>query len=399
MTDLTKELIITDDTYVMHTYNRFPIVIDHGEGSYIWDTDGNKYLDMLAGIAVNILGYGDETLANAIGEQAKKLMHTSNLFYTAPQSLLAKKLVELSGMKKAFFCNSGAEANEAALKLAKKAAKNEENPLKTKVISATNSFHGRTLGAITATGQVKYQKSFTPLIPGFDYIEYNNIKQLEDTIDDNTCAVIMEIIQGESGVRPATKEFLLAARELCTKYHAALIFDEVQTGMGRTGKMFAFEHFDIKPDILTLAKMLGGGFPIGACLASEKFAGVFTPGDHASTFGGNPLACTAALVTINKVEELNLLENSAKLGDYLKEALANLPHVKEVRGCGLMIGIEFDVPIAKKVLSFGFKNQIILNAIGESIIRLVPPLILSEYDADIAIKAINKSILDTIVAE
>ena len=396
MTDLTKELIEIDDKYVMHTYKRFPMIITHGKGCFVWDTEGNKYLDLIAGIAVNMLGYGDEVLADAIGCQAKKLMHTSNLFYTAPQSLLAKKLVELSKMKKAFFCNSGAEANEAALKLAKKSAKVADDSNKLQIISATNSFHGRTLGAITATGQVKYQKSFTPLIPGFDYIEYNNITQLEEMMSDNTCAVIMEPIQGESGVRPANKDFLIAARELCDKYNATLIFDEVQTGMGRTGKMFAFEHFDVKPDILTLAKMLGGGFPIGACLAGEKLADVFEPGDHASTFGGNPLASTAALATIDRCEELGLVENSAKIGAYLKDKLKEITNVKEARGSGLMIGIEFDFPIAQKVLKNSFKNGVIVNAIGDSIIRLVPPLIISKDEADIAINAIEKSVINAL---
>ena len=392
MTNLTKELIEIDNEYVLHTYNRFPMVITHGKGCFIFDSDGNKYLDMIAGIAVNMLGYGDDILAEAIGEQAKKLMHTSNLFYTAPQSLLAKKLVELSGMKKAFFCNSGAEANEAALKIAKKAAKQEDNPTKTQIISATNSFHGRTLGAITATGQVKYQKSFTPLIPGFDYIEYNNISQLEEIMSENTCAVIMEPIQGESGVHPAQKDFLLKTRELCDKYKAALIFDEVQTGMGRTGKTFAFEHFGVKPDILTLAKMLGAGFPIGACLASENYADVFCPGDHASTFGGNPLAATAALVTISRMEELKLVENSAQIGAYLIEKLSKIKGIKEIRGIGLMIGIELENPNAKEILSKGFEEGIIINAIGDNIIRLVPPLVISKEEADMALKILSKII-------
>ena len=389
MTELTKEIISTDDTYVMHTYNRFPIVIERGEGCYVWDTDGKKYLDLVGGIAVNILGHGDAPLAEAIAEQAKKLIHISNIFYTVPQATLAKKLTTLAGMKKAFFCNSGAEANEAALKLAKKAAKLSGNEKKTKIVSALNSFHGRTLGAITATGQTKYQKSFTPLVPGFDYIEYNNI-EATDIIDDDTCAVIMEPVQGESGVHPATKEFLLAVREKCDKHNVALIFDEVQTGNGRCGKMFAYEIFGVKPDILTTAKMLGGGFPIGCCMAGEKYMNIFAPGDHASTFGGTPLACSAALAVLKRMEELNLIEKCEKNGEYFRQQLKEVPFVKEVRGYGLMIGAEFEKDITKKIASLGFNYGLIMNSIGDRIIRFVPPLIISRSDIDFAVKTIKK---------
>ncbi|MBP5273530.1 MAG: acetylornithine transaminase [Abditibacteriota bacterium] len=392
MNDKTKELMRIDDTFVMHTYGRFPVVLEYGEGAYVYDTEGRKYLDMVGGIAVNMLGYGNKKLASAIGEQAARLMHTSNLFYTAPQSLLAEKLVKLSGLKKAFFCNSGAEANEAALKLARKAAKLTENPRKTRVISAYNSFHGRTMGAITATGQAKYQKNFAPLVPDFDYIEYNNLEQLENAVDKNTCAVIMEPVQGESGVHPAEKEFLAAVRRLCTENKAAMILDEVQTGMGRTGRMFAFERFGVKPDILTLAKMLGGGFPIGACLAGEGYQDVFAPGDHASTFGGNPLAATAALTTLKICEEEGLVENADKTGAYLRGLLKGAECVKEARGFGLMIGVEFEKPIAKKILAAGFEEGIILNAIGDSVIRLVPPLILTEAQAEEAAGKIGRCI-------
>ncbi|MBQ7256444.1 MAG: aspartate aminotransferase family protein [Abditibacteriota bacterium] len=378
-----------DEDYVMHTYGRFPIVIERGEGCYCYDTEGNKYLDLIGGIAVNILGYGDPVLGEAIGKQAKNIIHTSNLFYTIPQPRLAKRLTTLAGMRKAFFCNSGAEANEAALKLARKAAKLTGRETKTKIVSTYNSFHGRTLGAITATGQEKYQKSFLPLIPGFDYIEYNNIEQL-DIIDDDTCAVIVEPIQGESGVHPATGEFLLALREKCDKYNVALIFDEVQTGMGRTGKLFAYMHFGVKPNILTSAKMIGGGFPMGCCMADEKYMDIFTPGDHASTFGGTPLACTAAMTVLDRMEELNLLENCTKMGEYFMEKLKTLPHLKEVRGKGLLIGVEFDKPVAKTISTEGFKHGVIMNSIGDSIIRLVPPLIIKKEDIDFAVDVIKK---------
>ncbi|MBQ9359016.1 MAG: aspartate aminotransferase family protein, partial [Abditibacteriota bacterium] len=339
MNDLTRKVMETDDAYVMHTYGRFPVVLEKGRGVYVTDTEGKTYLDMVAGIAVNMLGYGDEALAEAIASQARSLMHTSNLYYSIPQGKLAEKLVRASGLKRVFFCNSGAEANEAALKLARKAAKRSGNPDKIRIVAALNSFHGRTMGAITATGQEKYRKNFTPLVPGFDYVEYNNTEQLEKAVGPDTCAVILEPIQGESGVRPAEKQYLQAARRLCTDNNAALILDEVQTGMGRTGKMFAFEHFGIKPDVLTMAKMLGGGFPIGACAAGEGFDDVLVPGDHASTFGGNPLACAAALEVLRRMEEDRLVENSAETGAFLKQALSGLPQVDEVRGLGLMIGV------------------------------------------------------------
>jgi len=389
MTDKTKEIMTKDQDYVMHTYGRFPIVIERGEGCYCYDMEGNKYLDLIGGIAVNILGYGDPVLGEAIGKQAKNIIHTSNLFYTIPQPRLAERLTKLAGMRKAFFCNSGAEANEAALKLARKAAKLTGRETKTKIVSTYNSFHGRTMGAITATGQEKYQKSFLPLIPGFDYIEYNNVEQL-DVIDEDTCAVIVEPIQGESGVHPATKEFLQAMREKCDKYNVALIFDEVQTGMGRTGKLFAYMHFGVKPDILTSAKMIGGGFPMGCCMAGEKYMDIFTPGDHASTFGGTPLACTAAMTVLDRMEELSLLENCTKMGEYFMEALKTLPHLKEVRGKGLLIGVEFDKPVAKTISTEGFKHGVIMNSIGDSIIRFVPPLIIKKEDIDFAVDVIKK---------
>ncbi len=392
MNDLTRKVMETDDAYVMHTYGRFPVVLEKGRGVYVTDTEGKTYLDMVAGIAVNMLGYGDEALAEAIASQALSLMHTSNLYYSIPQGKLAEKLVKASGLKRVFFCNSGAEANEAALKLARKAAKRSGKTDKIRIVAALNSFHGRTMGAITATGQEKYRKNFTPLVPGFDYVEYNNTEQLEKAVGPDTCAVILEPIQGESGVRPAEKEYLQAARRLCTDNNAALILDEVQTGMGRTGKMFAFEHFGIKPDVLTMAKMLGGGFPIGACAAGEGFDDVLVPGDHASTFGGNPLACAAALEVLRRMEEDRLVENSAETGAFLKQALSGLPQVDEVRGLGLMIGVGLRLPAAKLTAQKGLENGIILNSIGDSTIRLVPPLILTKDEALEAVEKLRLSL-------
>lgn len=378
-----------DNQYVMHTYGRLPVVFVRGEGCFVYDAEGKEYLDFVAGIAVNGLGHCPPKVVEAICKQAGTLMHTSNLYHTLPQPELAKILVEASGMGKAFFCNSGAEANEAAMKLARKATKVAGNPQKTEIITAEQSFHGRTLAAITATGQPKYQKSFTPLAPDYLYIPYNDIEALKAIAGEKTCAIMMEPVQGESGVHPATQAFLQTARELCDELGAALIFDEVQTGLGRTGKLFGFQHYGIEPDIMTLAKTLGGGFPIGACLAKGKYADVFEPGDHASTFGGNPLACAAAIACVTEIIEGGWVENSREVGAYFAERLRNLPGVKEVRGMGLMLAAEFTEPIAKSITTKALDKGLILNAIGENTLRFVPPLIVTRELVDRAIGIIE----------
>ncbi|MCX6344418.1 MAG: acetylornithine transaminase [Armatimonadetes bacterium] len=384
------EVMALDKEYVMHTYGRLPVVFVRGEGCFVYDAAGKEYLDFVAGIAVNGLGHCPPKVVEAICKQAGTLIHTSNLYYTTLQPQLAKLLVELSGMGKAFFCNSGAEANEAAIKLARKAAKASGNPNKSNIVTAEQSFHGRTLAAITATGQPKYQKSFTPLVPGFGYIPYNDVEALKAAVNDDTCAVMMEPVQGESGVHPATLEFLTAARELCDKFDAALIFDEVQTGLGRTGKMFGFEHFGLKPDVMTLAKTLGGGFPIGACLAAGKYADTFEPGDHASTFGGTPLACAAGIATVSEIIEGRWAVNAAEVGEYFRAQLATLPGIKEVRGLGLMIAAEFTEPIAKDMAAKALENGLIVNPIGENILRFVPPLIVTKALVDRAMATLRE---------
>jgi len=384
------EIMALDDQYVMHTYSRLPVVFVRGEGCLVYDTEGKEYLDLVAGIAVNGLGHCPPKVVEAICEQAKKLMHTSNLYYTLPQPRLAKLLVEISGMSKAFFCNSGAEANEAAIKLARKAAKVNHGAEKIEIVTAEQSFHGRTIGAITATGQLKYQKNFAPLVPGFKHVPYNDIGELRAAVSGRTCAVLLETVQGESGVHPAKADFLRAARELCDKYAAALIFDEVQTGLGRTGKMFGFQHFDVVPDIITLAKTLGGGFPIGCCLARDEWADVFKPGDHAATFGGNPLACAAAIAAVTEIRDGGWVKNAEEVGNYLKERLSELPGIKEVRGLGLMIAAEFIEPKAKTVATKALENGLIVNAIGENVLRFVPPLILTKELVDRAIDVLIK---------
>lgn len=384
------EIMALDDQYVMHTYARLPVVFVRGEGCFVYDTEGKEYLDLVAGIAVNGLGHCPPKVVEAICEQAKKLMHTSNLYYTLPQPRLAKLLVEISGMSKAFFCNSGAEANEAAIKLARKAAKVNHSAEKIEIVTAEQSFHGRTMGAITATGQLKYQKNFTPLVPGFKHVPYNDIGELRAAVSGRTCAVLLEPVQGESGVHPAKADFLRAARELCDKYAAALIFDEVQTGLGRTGKMFGFQHFDVVPDIITLAKTLGGGFPIGCCLARDEWADVFEPGDHAATFGGNPLACAAAIAAVTEIREGGWVKNAEEVGNYFRERLSELTGIKEVRGLGLMIAAEFTEPKAKTVAAKALENGLIVNAIGENVLRFVPPLILTKELVDRAIDILIK---------
>ncbi|MEN6581501.1 MAG: acetylornithine transaminase [Armatimonadota bacterium] len=389
-TTTSAEVMALDKQYVMQTYGRQPVVLVRGEGCFAYDAEGKEYLDLVAGIAVNGLGHCPPKVVEAICRQAGVLMHTSNLYYTPGQVELAKLLVEISGMSKAFFCNSGAEANEAAMKLVKKAAKVAGHPEQCEIVTAEKSFHGRTLAAITATGQPKYQKSFTPLVPGYKYIPYNDVEALNAAVDEKTCAVMMEPVQGESGVHPGTEEFMKTARELCDKFGAALIFDEVQTGLGRTGKMFGFENFDVVPDVMTLAKTIAGGFPMGACLARDKWADVFEPGDHAATFGGNPLACAAALATVTEIRDGGWVENAAKVGSYFCKQLATLPGVKEVRGLGLMVAAEFGEPKAKDMISKALDKGLIINATNEYTLRFVPPLILTEELVDRAIATLRE---------
>ena len=379
-----------DERYVMHTYARLPVVFARGEGCFVYDVEGKQYLDMVAGIAVNGLGHCHPKVVEAICNQAGTLIHTSNLYHTLPQPRLAKLLVEVSGMDRAFFCNSGAEANEAAIKLARKAAKKSGHPQKTEIVTAEGSFHGRTLAAITATGQPKYRQAFEPLPPDFRYVAYNDVEGLRSAVGERTCAVMMEPVQGESGVHPASPDFLRAARDLCDATGAALVFDEVQTGLGRTGRMFGFEHYGVVPDIMTLAKTLGGGFPIGCCLARGAYAEVFEPGDHAATFGGNPLACAAAIAAVSEIRDGGWIENAERVGAYLRERLAMLGDVKEVRGLGLMAAVEFTQPKARVMAASALERGLVLNAIGDSILRFVPPLILTAELVDRALEVLGE---------
>lgn len=388
----TKEIIELGDKYLMRNYGRIPLAPVKGEGARMWDADGREYLDFVSGIAVNALGHSPLAVIEAVSEQVGKMIHCSNLYYIENQALLAKMLVENSVMDKAFFCNSGAEANEAALKLARKYAKIKHNPEKVEIITAVNSFHGRTLATITATGQPKYQKGFEPLPGGFKYVPFNDLQALQEAVGPATCAVLLEPIQGEGGVNVASITYLKGAKALCEEYGALLIFDEVQTGLARTGRLFAYEHFGVEPDILTLAKALGGGFPIGAMLAKEE-AAVFQPGDHASTFGGNPLACAAALATLEEIIEGEIVRYVNDVGVILYNKLAGLSQkydfIKDIRGKGLLLGMELSIGGAD-IVNACQKRGLLINCVGGNVLRFIPPLIIDSIDVKRAVEILDQ---------
>lgn len=382
-----NEIIEMDKKYYMNTFgDRTPVCFDYGKGINLWDIEGKKYYDFLGGIAVSAVGHSHPKLVNAIKTQAEKLIHCSNLYYIEPQVKLAKLLVENSCADKVFFANSGAEANEGAIKLARIYFKKKGMPEKYEIITLEKSFHGRTLATIAATGQDKYQKPYSPLTPKFLKVPINDLEALEKAINGTTCAVMIEPIQGESGVNLTTIEYLQGVRKLCDEKGILLIFDEVQCGLGRTGKLFAYEHFGVEPDIFTLAKALGGGFPIGALLAKDHVASAFEPGDHGSTFGGNPLACAAALAAMEIILSENLVENSEKMGNYLVEKLLELKNkhslIEEIRGKGLMVGIQLNSENAVEIKNKCFEKGYLVGSVGKNIIRLLPPLIISKEDID-----------------
>ena len=382
------EIKYLDDAYLLHVYARLPVTLVRGQGVRVWDAAGKPYLDFLAGIAVNALGHCHPNMVRAITEQAGTLIHTSGYYFTAPVAKLAQKLVGISGMDRVFFSNSGAEANECAIKIARKYAKTHGGPNKFGIVAAQKSFHGRTMATVTATGQPKYQEPFAPVVQGFTHVPFNDIAALEAAVNDDTCAVLLEPIQGEGGIYPACKSYLEAARALCDKHQALLIFDEVQTGIGRTGKWFAYEHYGVVPDVLTSAKALGGGFPIGACLARGEAAQTLVPGDHGSTYGGNPLACATALAVLETIEEEHLLANAHAMGAYFVHRL-NEPRfqgkIADIRAVGLMVGVELAAPDAKRVLTEAMERGLLMSAIGDHILRFVPPLIITQADVDEAV--------------
>lgn len=378
----TEEVIADGKKYVMNTYGRLPLVIDRGEGCYVWDLEGKRYLDLVAGIAVNSLGHCHPAVTKAIQEQCTKLLHCSNLYWIENQVALAKLLVEKSGLGKAFFCNSGAEANEAAIKLARKWGKGE----KYHIITMVNSFHGRTLGALAATAQEKYQKAFRPLPEGFSAVELGDLEALEQAIRPETCAVMLEPIQGESGIHVPTQEYMQGVQALCRKHGILLILDEVQTGIGRTGKAFAFQNFGLEPDIISLAKAIGNGVPMGAIVAKTEVADCFQPGDHATTFGGTPIATAAGLAACGILLQEDFLVQVQETGEYFRAQLRGIGErhpglIAEVRGMGLMIGCEL-TGSAKAVTAELLNQGVLVNSIGEHVLRFVPPLIITKEQID-----------------
>ncbi|WP_138268305.1 aspartate aminotransferase family protein [Anaerofustis stercorihominis] len=391
-----EDIVKTGEKVLMHTYSRFPLVFEKGEGVYLYDENGKKYLDFVAGIAVNDLGYNDEGLNKALEEQMHKLYHVSNLYYTKANVEAAKTLVDNSALDRVFFCNSGAEATEAALKLSRLYAYKFRNK-ETKIIAMNNSFHGRTFGSITATGQLKYQKGLGPILPDVVHVPFMDFEAIEKEARCGACGIIIEPVQGEGGIRPASKEFLKKVRALCDELDILLIFDEVQCGIGRSGYLFAYEYFDVVPDVVCMAKGLGGGFPIGAILVKEEKAKGFEPGNHASTFGGNALASTASKYVLNKIINENILDNVKEQGIYLKSKLEQLKEkydfINDVRGIGLMLGMEFEFPVSDIINKAIDKGLLLLNS-GQNIIRFVPPLIISKDEIDEGI-----TILDSILQE
>ncbi|WP_366923219.1 acetylornithine transaminase [Metallumcola ferriviriculae] len=390
-----QEIVEQGKKYVMNTYGRLPLALVKGQGPRVWDADGKEYLDFVGGLAVNSLGHCHPAVSEAIAAQARQLIHCSNLYWIEPQVKLAQILVERSGLGQAFFCNSGAEANESAIKLARKYAKTNWGEEKYEIISMQKSFHGRTLATLTATGQEKFHNGFAPLPEGFKYVPFNDIGALEAAISPVTCAVLLEPVQGEGGVFTADSQYLKQVKELCEANQILLIFDEVQCGIGRTGKWFAFQQSGVMPDILSLAKALGGGTAIGAMLAGEKVASGFQPGDHASTFGGNPLACAAAVAAMTAMAEEKVVGNAAEIGDYFREKLSALidryDFVTEVRGSGLMLGLQLTKPGAA-IVEYCLRAGLLINCVAGDTLRFLPPLNITTVEVDEAMSILERAL-------
>lgn len=390
-----KTIIEETEKYYLPVFGRYPMVMELGQGCRVWDNEGNEYVDAFAGIAVNSLGYNHPVLVKAISEQAAKLMHCSNLYYTEIQAKALRVVAEATGMDRIFFANCGAEGNEGAMKLARKYGVSKA-PTKYKIISADESFHGRTFDTLAATGHDYYHVGYGPLSPGHVLVPYGDIKALEAQMDDDVCAVLLEPIQGEGGVHVPPDEYLQQVRALCDKHDALLIFDEVQTGVARTGKWFAYMHSGVKPDILTFAKGIGGGFPVAGFAVPERLAHVFKPGDHGGTFGGNPLACAAVYATLTTIKSEGLVDKVAEKGEYFKNELRKLQEkyhdkVTDVRGCGLMLGMEV-AGEGKPIVESCLANNVIVNCTAGNVIRIVPPLIISKEEIDIVVAALDKAL-------
>ena len=390
-----KTIIEETEKYYLPVFGRYQMVMELGQGCRVWDNEGNEYVDAFAGIAVNSLGYNHPVLVKAISEQAAKLMHCSNLYYTEIQAKALRVVAEATGMDRIFFANCGAEGNEGAMKLARKYGVSK-SPTKYKIISADESFHGRTFDTLAATGHDYYHVGYGPLSPGHVLVPYGDIKALEAQMDDDVCAVLLEPIQGEGGVHVPPAEYLQQVRALCDKHDALLIFDEVQTGVARTGKWFAYMHSGVKPDILTFAKGIGGGFPVAGFAVPERLAHVFKPGDHGGTFGGNPLACAAVYATLTTIKSEGLVDKVAEKGEYFKNELRKLQEkypdkVTDVRGCGLMLGMEV-AGEGKPIVESCLANNVIVNCTAGNVIRIVPPLIISKEEIDIVVAALDKAL-------
>lgn len=393
MTD--NEYMKEAEQVLLHTYNRFKIVLDKGEGVYLYDINGKKYLDFAAGIAVFALGYHNEKYNDALKQQIDKLIHTSNLYYNVPAIQAAEKITKASGMDRVFFTNSGTEAIEGALKLAKKYAYSRDGAADHEIIAMKHSFHGRSIGALSVTGNPHYQIPFQPLISGIQFAEYNNLESVKALVNKKTCAVIMETVQGEGGIYPAEPEFIKGVRKICDENDIILILDEIQCGMGRTGSMFAYESYGIKPDIVTIAKALGCGIPIGAFAAVEKVASAMVPGDHGTTYGGNPLACAAANKVFELFEEENILQNVGKVSAYLEKKLDKLVEKYEFvsarRGKGLMQGLVVTKPVSE-IINRAIENGLLVISAGADVLRFVPPLIITEENVDEMIELLEKAL-------
>jgi acetylornithine/N-succinyldiaminopimelate aminotransferase len=392
-----RELIQRAQKVLFQNYRTQPVALVHGEGTFVWDADGKRYLDFIGGIATVSVGHANPKVREAAFEQAKLLWHASNLYFTEPQVRLAEKLTRLSFADRVFFCNSGAEANEAMIKLARHWHVVQGHPERIEIVCMNNSFHGRTLGALAATGQPKYQQGFGPLPEGFRFVDYGDVKQLEEAVSGASCAVLLEPLQGEAGVITAPAGYLKAVRELCTRHGALMLLDEVQTGMGRTGKMFAHQHFGIEPDAMSLAKGIAGGLPLGALLATDRIAQVLTPGTHASTFGGNPVATAAASAVLDLLEG-GLLDHVRRVSEVLQARLAALPRstprVAGERGLGLLRAVLLSEDLAPQVVAKARELGLLVNAIGERVLRLAPPLTVSENEIDQATRVLAQAVAE-----
>ncbi len=378
------------------TYDRHKLLLTKGRGVYVWDSTGKRYTDFLTGIGVNALGYAHPAVLRALKKQADKLVHVSNLFFHEHQAELAKRLTAISGLDRAFFCNSGAEAWEGALKLARAYAHGNANGNhpKWKILALENSFHGRTFGALATTGQEKYRAPFAPLVPGVEFVRFNDVDDLEQKFDSEVCAIGLEVVQGEGGIRPLSREFLNAARKLASKRGALLIADEIQSGLGRTGRYFAYPHYGVKPDVVTVAKPLAGGLPLAAILTTNKVSEIMHPGLHGTTFGGGPLACAVAIAVLKTIEREGLVRRAAKLGDYFRQKLESLQSkhraIREVRGLGLMLGMELDSEaLAKAVVNATLARGFIINRTHQTVLRFLPPLIIEKKHIDSLVKALD----------